>query len=109
MNPLNESEARLVTPRELVAHLDDPRWIVTAALAMLGGAVRTNECRRPEIAADAAYWILTRSGEASGHFFLDEEALRAAGVDDFRRYNVDPESERLLPDIFLDPPATEST
>ena len=87
-----------------------PRTVIdTAALAMLGGAVRTNECRRPEIAADAAYWILTRSGEASGHFFLDEEALRAAGVNDFRRYNVDPESERLLPDIFLDPPATEST
>jgi citronellol/citronellal dehydrogenase len=86
-----------------------PRTVIdTAALAMLGGAVRTNECRRPEIVADAAHWILTGSGEASGHFFLDEEALHAAGVSDFRRYNVDPESERLLPDIFLDPPATES-
>jgi citronellol/citronellal dehydrogenase len=82
-----------------------PRTVIaTAALAMLGGAVRPQECRRPEIVADAAHWILTRSGETSGRFFLDEDALRSAGVTDFRPYNVDPESTRLAPDIFLDSP-----
>jgi len=86
-----------------------PRTVIeTAALAMLGGAVHPSECRRPEIVADAAYWIFTRSGEASGRFFTDEDALRSAGITDFRRYNVDPESEHLMPDIFLDPPQERS-
>ena len=31
MSPLKESEARLVTPRELAAHLEDPRWVVVDA------------------------------------------------------------------------------
>lgn len=83
-----------------------PRTVIeTAALNMLGGAVEPRECRKPEIVADAAHWILTSPYETSGHFFLDEEALRQAGVEDLRVYNVDPSNDRLLPDIFLDPPA----
>ena len=31
MTPLKENEARLVSPRELAAHLDDPRWVVIDA------------------------------------------------------------------------------
>ena len=51
--------------------------------------------------ADAAYWILTQdSRSCTGHFFIDDEVLRQAGVTDFTPYAVDPEAE-LLPDFFI--------
>jgi citronellol/citronellal dehydrogenase len=75
--------------------------IVTAALAMLGGMVPPESCRKPEIVADAAHAILTRDSRATtGNFFIDEEVLAAEGVTDFDRYAVRPGS-RLLPDLFL--------
>ena len=37
----------------------------------------------------------------TGRFFLDEEALREAGVTDFSRYAVEP-GQPLMPDLFLD-------
>ncbi|KAB8316141.1 NAD(P)-dependent oxidoreductase [Tolypothrix campylonemoides VB511288] len=79
-----------------------PRTIIaTDALNMIPG-VDVARCRRPEIVADAAHAILVRPArDASGRFFLDEEALRDAGIDDFARYAVDP-SQPLLPDLFLD-------
>jgi citronellol/citronellal dehydrogenase len=44
--------------------------------------------RTPEIMADAAYWILDRpSREVTGQFYIDDEALRAAGVGDIERYS----------------------
>jgi citronellol/citronellal dehydrogenase len=76
--------------------------IATAALAMLGGAVPPERCRKPEIVADAAHAILTRESRATtGNFFLDEEVLREAGVTDFERYAVEP-GQPLLPDLFLE-------
>lgn len=75
--------------------------IATAAIAMLGGAVQPEFCRKPDIVADAAYWILTQpSRDCSGNFFIDEEALTKAGVTDFDHYAVKPGS-KLLPDLFL--------
>ncbi|AKS40651.1 SDR family oxidoreductase [Wenzhouxiangella marina] len=75
--------------------------IATAALAMLGGAVRPENCRRPEIMADAAHWMLSQpSSELTGEFMIDEEALARAGVTDLEHYAVKP-GERLLPDLFL--------
>ena len=38
----------------------------------------------------------------TGRFFIDEEALREAGVTDFGRYAVEPGRD-LMPDLFLDP------
>jgi citronellol/citronellal dehydrogenase len=80
-----------------------PRTVIaTAAVAMLGDAVKPENCRRPEIVADAAHWMLTRPArDYSGHFAIDEEVLRAAGVSDFERYAVQPGAP-LLPDLFLD-------
>jgi citronellol/citronellal dehydrogenase len=80
-----------------------PRTVIyTAAIAMLGGLVKPENCRTGEIVADAAHAILTRDSHAySGRFFIDEEVLREAGVSDFSRYAVDPKG-RLLPDLFLD-------
>lgn len=76
--------------------------IDTAAVAMLGGAVRPANCRTPEIVADAAHWILTRHArEYTGQFAIDEAVLRAAGIEDFDTYAVQP-GAALLPDFFLD-------
>jgi citronellol/citronellal dehydrogenase len=79
-----------------------PRTVIlTAALAMLGGAVPPERCRKPEIVAEAAHAILTRDSRGcTGHFFIDEEVLAAAGVTDFDRYAVRPGTE-LFPDFFL--------
>ncbi|WP_386070317.1 SDR family oxidoreductase [Tahibacter sp. UC22_41] len=80
-----------------------PRTVIdTAALAMLGGMARPENCRKPEIMADAAHWVLTQPArQLSGQFLLDEEALKRAGVKDFSHYAVSPGST-LLPDLFLD-------
>lgn len=77
--------------------------VATAAVKnLLGGEEAIRGCRRPEIVADAAYAILTRDARScTGNFFVDEEVLRAEGVEDFAQYAVDPTAE-LLPDFFLD-------
>jgi citronellol/citronellal dehydrogenase len=76
--------------------------IYTAAIVMLGGVVAPENCRTPEIMADAAHEILIRdSRSCSGNFFIDDEVLAEAGICDFDRYRVDPEGE-LFEDLFLD-------
>jgi citronellol/citronellal dehydrogenase len=82
-----------------------PRTVIlTAALAMLGGLTPPENCRKPEIMADAAHVILTRDSRGhTGNFYIDDEVLRQAGVTDFKKYAVAP-GKPLLPDLFLDPP-----
>lgn len=76
--------------------------ISTAALQMIPGIDPVKDCRRPEIVADAAHWILTRPArENTGRFYLDEEALREAGVTDFGPYAMSPDSKPRR-DLFLD-------
>lgn len=79
-----------------------PRTVIlTAALAMLGGITPPENCRKPEIMADAAHVILTRSSrEQTGQFLIDEDVLREAGVGDFEKYAVAP-GKPLHPDLFL--------
>lgn len=79
-----------------------PRTVIhTAALAMLGGKVKAENCRKPDIMADAAHAILIRdSREHSGNFYIDETVLREGGVSDFDQYAVEP-GNPLLPDFFL--------
>lgn len=78
-----------------------PRTIIaTDALNMIPG-VALERCRKPEIVADAAHAVLTRQATGfSGHFLIDEDVLREAGVSDFAPYAVDA-SQPLLPDLFL--------
>ena len=80
-----------------------PRTVIaTAAIDQLAGTVSSENCRTPEIMADAAYEILTRdSRECTGNFFLDENVLRASGVRDFERYQVKA-GRPLMKDLFLD-------
>lgn len=82
-----------------------PRTVIaTAALAMLGDAVKPEFCRKPEIMADAAQWILSQPAtETTGNFFIDDEALALAGITDLDQYAYQPGAP-LLPDLFLDGP-----
>lgn len=75
--------------------------IATAAIAMLGDAVKAENCRKPEILADTAHWILTQpSKDVTGNFFIDEDVLEKMGVTELDQYAVKP-GEELLPDLFL--------
>ncbi|MGH7571191.1 MAG: SDR family oxidoreductase [Gemmatimonadota bacterium] len=76
--------------------------IATAALNELKGLVRPEECRRPEIVADAACWILARDSHSlSGRFLLDEEALAEAGITDLDAYALRP-GNPLRADLFVE-------
>jgi citronellol/citronellal dehydrogenase len=79
-----------------------PRTVIqTAALQMIPG-VRPEHCRTPAIMADAAYAILTSdAATTTGNFFIDDEVLAKAGVKDLGAYSVVPNSNQLLPDLFL--------
>jgi len=79
-----------------------PRTVIaTDAINMIPG-VDAHRCRRPEIVADAAHAILAAPSSArTGSFLIDEDVLRATGVEDFDRYAVEP-GQPLLPDLFLD-------
>jgi len=76
--------------------------INTAALAMLGGFVKPEQCRKPEIVSEAAFIILSKnSNECTGNFFIDEEVLKDNGEKDFDKYAVEPGSI-LFEDLYLD-------
>ena len=76
--------------------------IATAAVEnLLGGASVIARARTPEIVADAFHAIVTRpSRDCTGRFFIDEDALREAGISDFERYAVTPGAE-LMTDLFV--------
>jgi len=76
--------------------------IATAAISnIVGGEEMMKKSRTPDIMADAAQEILTRTArECTGQFFVDEDVLREAGQTDFDHYAVDPSSE-LMPDFFI--------
>ncbi|WP_233839836.1 NAD(P)-dependent oxidoreductase [Dyella sp. 2HG41-7] len=78
-----------------------PRTVIaTAAIAMIDG-VKPEQCRRPEIVADAAHALLTQSArQCTGRFAIDEDVLHEAGISDFDRYAYQP-GVPLLPDLFL--------
>lgn len=80
-----------------------PRTTIdTAAVRnLLGGAEMAEKSRTPEIIADAAYYILRRSGkECTGNFFIDDEVMAEEGITDLKKYAVNPTKE-LMPDFFV--------
>lgn len=75
--------------------------IATAAIEFNFPPAVLRASRHPAIMADAAHHILTRvSRECSGNFFIDEEVLREAGVQDLEHYAVTPGTP-LFNDLFL--------
>ncbi|MBI3903477.1 MAG: NAD(P)-dependent oxidoreductase [Nitrosomonadales bacterium] len=76
--------------------------IATAAIEFNFPEAVLRASRKPAIVADAAHHILTRDSRAcSGNFFVDEDVLRAAGVEDFEQYAVAP-GTKLFNDLFLE-------
>jgi citronellol/citronellal dehydrogenase len=82
-----------------------PRTIIATAAVqnLLGGDAAMAVSRKPEIVADAAHEILTRSARGcTGNTFIDEEVLAEAGVTDLSAYRYGSGSDDdLQPDIFL--------
>ncbi len=76
--------------------------IATAAVKnLLGGESAVKHSRKPEIVADAAYYIITeKSDKCTGNFFIDDEVLIEHGITDLSHYSVVP-NVRLIPDFFL--------
>ncbi|MDH3694377.1 MAG: NAD(P)-dependent oxidoreductase [Gammaproteobacteria bacterium] len=75
--------------------------IYTAAVVMLGDAVKPENCRRPEIVSDAAHAILSRDSKScTGNFFIDEQVLGEEGVTDFSKY-ANGSEDQLMDDLFL--------
>jgi len=76
--------------------------VATAAIKnALGGDSIMNISRSPEIMADAAHVILTKSSrEFTGNFCIDDNLLADNGVTDFSQYAEVPFAE-LAPDFFV--------
>jgi citronellol/citronellal dehydrogenase len=75
--------------------------IATAAVNMLGGEAMMRASRKPEIMADAAFFILSQDAKTySGNFLIDDEVLQANGVTDLDQYANVP-GEKLAPDFFI--------
>ncbi len=76
--------------------------IATAALQLIPG-IDLALCRKPEILADAAYFIFTSDAKAtSGNFFIDDELLARHGVTDLDKYAMTPGNKNFMPDFFVD-------
>lgn len=81
-----------------------PRTTIdTAAVRnLLGGQALVNMSRKPDIIADAAYYILRRaSAQCTGNLFVDEQVLAEEGITDLSNYSVIPGAP-LYTDLFLD-------
>ncbi|MBV9961511.1 MAG: NAD(P)-dependent oxidoreductase [Parafilimonas sp.] len=76
--------------------------IATAAVKnLLGGETLIKMSRKPEIVADAAYYILSKAAAVcSGNNFIDEEVLKKENITDLSVYAVTP-GGKLYPDLFL--------
>ncbi len=76
--------------------------IATAAMQMIPG-IDLNLCRKPEILADAAWFILTSDAKTTtGNFFIDDELLARHGVTDLDKYAMVPGTTNFIPDFFVD-------
>lgn len=80
-----------------------PRTTIdTAAVRnLLGGETLANMSRRPEILADAAFFILNKNpDDCTGNLFIDEEVLAKEGIIDFDQYAV-VKGGKLYNDLFV--------
>ena len=76
--------------------------IATAAVRnLLGGETLIKMSRTPEIIADAAFYILSKSSkECTGNCFIDEDVLASEGITDLEKYSIEP-GAKLYTDLFL--------
>ena len=81
-----------------------PRTTIdTAAVRnLLGGEALSQMSRKPEILADAAFYIFSKPATAcTGNCFIDEQVLAAEGIMDLAPYAVTP-GGRLYTDLFVE-------
>lgn len=81
-----------------------PRTTIdTAAVRnLLGGEALAKMSRTPEVLADAAFIILSRSaGTCTGNLFIDEDLFASEGITDLSKYSVVPGGQ-LFKDLFVD-------
>lgn len=81
-----------------------PRTAIdTAAMREIRRTMEIGALRSPEIMADAAWWILTSDPRSvSGRFFVDDEVLRAHGIEDLSKYAPPGVADiDLTPDLFV--------
>lgn len=93
-------------PKKIAVNALWPKTVIATAAVenLLGGETVVRASRKPEIVADAAHAILTKSSaEYTGQFAIDEEVLREAGVTDFSSYAVTAgmSDSELIPDYFI--------
>ena len=76
--------------------------IATAAVQnLLGGEALIKMSRKPEIMADAAYYILRKAAAVcTGNTFIDEDVLKKENITDLDHYAITP-GGKLYPDLFL--------
>lgn len=77
--------------------------IATAAVRnLLGGESMMKASRKPQIVADAAWYVLNaKSLTLTGKTLIDEEILMDQGIVDMEKYREDP-NEDLMQDLFVD-------
>ncbi|KRX10153.1 hypothetical protein PPERSA_08556 [Pseudocohnilembus persalinus] len=79
--------------------------IATSAVKYaLGGDESIRKSRTDQIMSDSAHVILTQpKGKFSGNFFIDDEVMLNAGVQDLTIYKVDKNlpDHQLMPDFFV--------
>jgi citronellol/citronellal dehydrogenase len=95
--------AEELKPKHIAVNALWPRTVIATAAVqnLLGGDDTMRGSRSPEIMADAAHVILTRSSrEHTGSFYIDDEVLASAGVTDLSKYAMVPGAE-LIPDFFV--------
>ena len=80
-----------------------PRYAVaTAATNFIGGERLIAMSRTPAAVADAAFRIVTAPSRlVRDRNFVDQDVLRAVGVEDFKPYNVDQDVVEPVDDFFL--------
>ena len=95
--------AEEVRPQGIAVNALRPRTVIaTSAINLMGDTVKRENCRTPEIMADAAHAILcSDAGNNSGNFYIDDEILARNGVTDFDQYAIQAGAP-LLKDLFLD-------
>lgn len=104
MSMLTIGWAREFKDQGIAANSLWPRTTIdTAAVRnLLGGQMLANMSRKPEILADAAYYILSKSATScTGNLFIDEQVLAAEGITDLSHYAVVPGAE-LYTDLFVE-------
>ena len=92
-----------VRPKGIAVNALWPRTVIATAAVqnLLGGDAMIRRARKPEIMADAAYAIFSKSArDLTGRFLIDDDVLAQNGVDDLDRYRVDP-TQPLAPDLFV--------